>query len=132
MSGRWKYELLVCSEAGVDHSDECGAWTVTAAYFDRAFQDAFTAASAEQHAMVRTVSPFNGNTATSFHHIAGGGLCEWCGPATGRRGPWMRTPNQSRFMCSTCVADGEASMAFLHEANGWPRSRSYWPVLKEV
>ncbi|MFJ1932644.1 hypothetical protein ACIOGZ_08205 [Kitasatospora sp. NPDC088160] len=131
MSGRWKYEVLACATDDADHSDACSLWTLASTYFDQEFSKAFEDAATKPHAQVRTVSPFNGNSVMSFHHIEGGGLCEWCGPATGRRGPWMRTPSEDRFMCSPCVADGEAAMEALHKANGWPRSRTYWPVLEE-
>ncbi|MFE2104332.1 hypothetical protein ACFXAF_00420 [Kitasatospora sp. NPDC059463] len=126
----WCYELYVCESAGVDHGDDCAQWTLAGQYFDHGYRDAFVAATAEQHAEVRTVSPFTGNTTTPFRHIEGGGLCEWCGPATGRRGPWMHTPNEDRFMCSACVADGEASLEVMNKASGWYSSRSYWPVLE--
>ncbi|MFD7738032.1 hypothetical protein [Kitasatospora sp. NPDC059800] len=126
----WRYDLLVCPSAGPDHGDSCELWTLVGEYFDHGYRDAFRAATAHQHALVRIVSPFNGNTATAFHHISGGGLCEWCGPATGRRGPWMSTPSDHRFMCSPCVADAEAAMEAVHKANGWPRSRRYRPVLE--
>ncbi|MFF3006330.1 hypothetical protein ACFVTF_26400 [Kitasatospora sp. NPDC057940] len=132
MSGRWKYEVLACTADSPDHGDSCSLWTLVDTYYGQAFTKAFEAAAVKVHAQVRTVSPFNGNSVLSFHHIEGGGLCEWCGPATGRRGPWMRTPNENRFMCPSCVADGEAAMDVLHGDNGWPWSRSYWPVLEEA
>ncbi|WP_327068749.1 hypothetical protein [Kitasatospora sp. NBC_01302] len=127
----WKYEVLICL-APDNHGDSCQLWTPGDTFFDHGFRDAFKAAATQAHAIVRTVSPHNGNVCTAFHHIEGGGLCEWCGPATGRRGPWMRTPAEERFMCAPCVADAQNSMDALHKANGWSRSRSYWPVLEKA
>lgn len=127
----WKYELLVCS-APDSHGDSCQLWTLSDTFLDYGFRDAFKAAAVREHALVRAVSPHSGKSYTSFHHIEGGGLCEWCGPAAGRRGPWMRTPSEQQFMCAVCVDDAEAAMESLHKANGWPRSRSYWPVLEKA
>jgi len=128
----WKYEVLVCAGSGEEHGESCEVWRLTATHFDHGFRDAFKAAAAEAHALVRTVSSHNGKTRIAFHHIEGGGRCEWCGPNTGRRGPWMRTPSQEQFMCAVCVVDAQDSMDAIHKANGWPRSRTYWPVLEKT
>ncbi|MFJ7202116.1 hypothetical protein ACIQWR_01070 [Streptomyces sp. NPDC098789] len=131
----WRYDLYICDcgyEQPEDHDGSCGAWRHGGTFHDYGYRQAFQAAAREGHAYVETTSPFNGNKAVAFQHIEGGGLCELCGPATGRRGPYTRSPNSRRFLCEPCARDLQGALDDMHKSIGAYRSRELRPVLEDT
>ncbi|MCP3755777.1 hypothetical protein [Streptomyces sp. TBY4] len=130
----WPYDLYIC-DCGYgqpeDHDGSCGAWRHGGTWHDYGYRQAFEAAAREGHAYVESTSPHNGRKAVVFQHVQGGGLCELCGPATGRRGPYTRSPNGRRFLCDPCVRDLQGALDDLHKSSGAYRTRELWPVLED-
>ncbi|MFJ9158708.1 hypothetical protein ACIRPS_18125 [Streptomyces griseoviridis] len=131
----WRYDLYVCDcgyERPEDHDGTCGAWSHAGTWLNDGFRDAFKAAAREAHAYVETTSPHTGNTAVAFKHINVGGLCEICGPATGRRGPWTRSVAFTKFLCAECAASLQAASDGISKSMGVTRWRSVRPVLDDA
>ncbi|MER6314602.1 hypothetical protein ABT237_12645 [Streptomyces sp. NPDC001581] len=130
----WPYDLYICDcgyEQPEDHDGSCGAWRHGGTWHDYGYRLAFQAAAREGHAYVESTSPHNGVKSVVFQHIEGGGLCEVCGPATGRRGPYTRSPSNRQFLCDPCVRSFQGALDDLHKSIGAYRSRELWPVLED-
>ncbi|MEU5427636.1 hypothetical protein AB0H73_18825 [Streptomyces olivoreticuli] len=131
----WKYEVHICDcgyERPEDHDGSCGIWRTGGVFYGYGFRDAFKAAAREAHAYVEVTSPFNGRTAVDFQHIEGGGLCDLCGPSTGRRGPWTRSPANERFLCEPCARDLQAHLDRVAKDMGVTRSRDVRPAIEDA
>jgi hypothetical protein len=131
----WAYDLYICAsdhqEPG-DHDDRCGTWRHGGTWTDHGFGAAYRAAARETHAYVESTSPHTGHKSVLFKHVEGGGLCELCGPTTGRRGPWTRSPSSRGFLCGVCARDLQQSLDDLHKSMGLPRFRDIRPVLEDA
>ncbi|MFI9229004.1 hypothetical protein [Streptomyces rimosus] len=97
-----------------------------------AFKLAYNQAEENGHAAVWTTSPFNGKTALVYQHIRGGGLCDTCGPVTGRRGPWTRSVAFEGFLCAECARSLQAVSDDISKAMGVTRWGSVRPVIEDA
>ncbi|WP_236246487.1 hypothetical protein [Streptomyces sp. CC210A] len=134
-SRAWAYDLYVCesdSRKPEEHGDSCTSWRHGGTWLDHEFRAAYQEAARQSHAYVETTSPHNGAKAIGFKHLDGGGLCELCGPTTGRRGPWTRTPSNRQFLCDVCGRDLQQALDDLHKSIGAYRSRDVRPVLEDA
>ncbi|MGW1836947.1 hypothetical protein [Streptomyces sp. NPDC002067] len=131
----WPYDLYICDtehENLEDHGDACDVWRHGGTWFDYGFRHAFRAAARQTHAYVRSTSPYTEYKAVVFKHIKGGGQCEQCGPATGRRGPWTRSLAFERFLCAECARGLQAASDGISKATGVTRWRSVRPVIEDA
>lgn len=131
----WAYDLHICEsdhEKPEDHDGQCVSWRHGGTWLNYGFRTAFREAARQRHAYVETTSPHNGVKVVAFKHIDGGGLCELCGPTTGRRGPWTRSPNNRQYLCDVCGRDLQRTLDDLHKSLGVTRSRDIRPVLEDA
>ncbi|MFC9736695.1 hypothetical protein ACFVKC_02115 [Streptomyces noursei] len=131
----WQYDLYICDsgyERPEDHDGQCAGWRHGGTWLGYGFRAAFRAAAREGHAYVESTSPHNGVKTVAFKHIDGGGLCELCGPVTGRRGPWTRSPDDRQYLCDACGRDLQQALDDLHKSIGVMRSRDVRPVLEDA
>ncbi|MEU7148459.1 hypothetical protein AB0B15_10525 [Streptomyces sp. NPDC045456] len=135
----WRYDVYVCPAPDApSHGPHCHdrMEQVEGAFHDYGYRDAFKLAHerAEEHghAAVWSTFSFNGKTALVYQHIRGGGLCEDCGPATGRRGPWTRSVAFEKFLCVECTRSLQAASDEISKAMGVTRWRSVRPVIEDA